>query len=138
MDLTGNFVDFREHELAAYMQKARPGFTKDALCRGTLHDEIDLARVKAELRGLEPPVDISTTFFPSRGGASKVAKAKKMCADCPVQWECFEYAYEGYELAGVWGGASIDDRDACHKEELSSEEAFVRLFGLKQFRRKNR
>lgn len=130
--------DFRELEIAAYMRQARPRFTSGALCRGTIYDEIEKAKQKAFDQGSGVPVDISTTFFPSRGGATKVAKAKKICAECPVQWDCFQYAYDGNELAGVWGGASIDERDACKKEEQTAEEAFVSLFGRKTFRQKSR
>ena len=131
-----NLLECREAELAEYMEKARPGFTKGALCRGSIYEEIEAARAKAENLGQAPPFDISTTFFPSRGGSSKVAKAKAMCNECPVQWECFEYAYEGHELAGVWGGSSIDDREQCYKEGHDVVMAFVHLFGNGQFRRK--
>ena len=133
---TDYLMDFREVELAEYMREARPRFTSGALCRGSIYEEIENVKSQALERGLGMPVDISTTFFPSRGGASKVAKAKEMCNRCPVQWECFEYAYVGNELAGVWGGASVDERVDCHKNELEPEAAFVSLFGRKQFKKK--
>ena len=47
-------------------------------------------------------------FFPSRG--ESVAHAKKICAECPVQGECLEYALENSELFGVWGGMSERQR----------------------------
>ena len=120
------------------MANARPSFTNRALCRGTIYSEIEVAKQKAALRGIEQPVDISTTFFPSRGGASKVVAAKKICAECPVQWDCFEYAYEGQEQAGVWGGASTDERSNAADKFLSAEEAFVAIHGKKQLRNKMR
>lgn len=131
-----NLLDFREAELAEYMERARPRFTRDALCRGSIYQEIEDVYQKAKDAGKPVPVDISTTFFPSRGGSSKVAKAKKICAECPVQYHCFEYAYEGRELAGVWGGSSIDEREECYKEGHDVVMAFVHLFGNGQFRRK--
>ena len=133
---TDYLMDFREVELAEYMREARPRFTSGALCRGSIYAEIEEASFKAFNKGDRKPVDISTTFFPSRGGASKVAKAKAMCDKCPVQWECFEYAYVNNELAGVWGGSSVDERTDCHKQELDPTSAFVELFGRKQYKKK--
>lgn len=33
-------------------------------------------------------------------------QAKAICAGCPVKAECLEYALDGRELYGVWGGLS--------------------------------
>ena len=58
-------------------------------------------------RGLcrhEPP----TTFFPSDGVGVEVAK--RICATCPVQDTCLEYALEQRIDHGVWGGASERQR----------------------------
>ena len=130
--------EYRNIEIAEYMAKTRPSFTKDALCRGTIYSEIELALERSARRGNENPVDISTTFFPSRGGASKVAQAKKICEKCPVQWDCFEYAYDGYEQAGIWGGSSIEELERSHKKNMEPDEAFIALFGIKQFKRKSK
>ena len=48
----------------------------------------------------EPP----EIFFPSDGVG--VEKARKICADCPVQQECLEYALSNRIDHGVWGGTS--------------------------------
>lgn len=130
--------EFRDIELAEYMANTRPFFTQRALCRGTIYPEIEEAKQKAALRGKEQPVDISTTFFPSRGGASKVTAAKRICDKCPVQWDCFEYAYEGHEPAGVWGGASTSERDDAHDELLTVSQAFVKIHGKKQLNAKTK
>ena len=122
-----DLIYYREAELAEYMEKARPSFTKDALCRGTIYQEIEDIRQVYHRSGLGEPLDISTTFFPSRGGASKVAKAKRICSGCPVRWECFEYGYEGREGAGIWGGSTVDQRDQFAQQELNAEEAFILL-----------
>ncbi len=54
-------------------------------------------------RGREPSV-----FFPSDGVG--VEHARRICAECPVQTECLEYAL-GYRIEhGVWGGASERER----------------------------
>lgn len=48
-------------------------------------------------------------FFPQR--ASKdVAKARKLCASCPVQEQCFEYAQDAPEEQGIWAGHSATNR----------------------------
>lgn len=46
-------------------------------------------------------------FFPSRGEPSKDAQA--VCAGCPVQQECLEYAIVTGRRHGVWGGRSGKD-----------------------------
>ena len=52
----------------------------------------------------EPPA----TFFPSDGVGVEVAK--RICASCPVQGACLEYALEHRIDHGVWGGASERQR----------------------------
>ena len=58
-------------------------------------------------RGLcrdEPP----TRFFPSDGVGVEVAR--RICASCPVQAPCLEYALTHHIDHGVWGGASERER----------------------------
>ena len=47
-------------------------------------------------------------FFPARGEAS--APAKAVCAPCEVKERCLNYAIEGGERFGVWGGMSERER----------------------------
>jgi WhiB family transcriptional regulator, redox-sensing transcriptional regulator len=47
-------------------------------------------------------------FFPSDGVG--VDRARKVCAGCPVQEECLEYALRYRIEHGVWGGASERER----------------------------
>jgi WhiB family transcriptional regulator, redox-sensing transcriptional regulator len=52
-------------------------------------------------------------FFPiaSTGPSiSQVARAKAVCAGCPVRVECLEFALDSGQDFGVWGGASADER----------------------------
>ena len=45
-------------------------------------------------------------------GAGKGTQAKLLCAQCPVQQECLDFAFE-YEIEdGVWGGLSEEERKA--------------------------
>lgn len=48
-------------------------------------------------------------FFPHRGDAEVVERAKKVCATCPVAAACLEYALEARE-PGVWGGTTGAER----------------------------
>jgi WhiB family redox-sensing transcriptional regulator len=47
-------------------------------------------------------------FFPSDGVG--VERARHVCAGCPVQAECLEYALEFRIDHGVWGGCSERER----------------------------
>ena len=47
-------------------------------------------------------------FFPSDGVG--VDHARRICATCPVQERCLEYALEQRIDHGVWGGASERER----------------------------
>jgi len=47
-------------------------------------------------------------WFPEKGGTTR--EAKKVCATCPVQNECLQYALDHDERYGVWGGLSERDR----------------------------
>ena len=61
-------------------------------------------------RDVEPDL-----FFPiaSSGPATRqIAAAKAVCARCPVQPECLNYALETGQDCGVWGGATEDERRA--------------------------
>ena len=52
----------------------------------------------------EPP----GTFFPNDGVGVEVAR--RICATCPVQGPCLEYALAHHIDHGVWGGASERER----------------------------
>jgi WhiB family redox-sensing transcriptional regulator len=52
----------------------------------------------------EPPA----IFFPSDGVGVEIAR--RICATCPVQEPCLEYALAQRIDHGVWGGASERER----------------------------
>jgi WhiB family transcriptional regulator, redox-sensing transcriptional regulator len=58
-------------------------------------------------------------FFPisSTGRALRqIAKAKSICAACPVRQPCLEFALE-YDLRhGIWGGTTPEDRQTQRLE----------------------
>lgn len=47
-------------------------------------------------------------FFPERGSPCQQAKA--VCAGCPVQRECLEFAVRTNQQFGIWGGLSRRER----------------------------
>jgi WhiB family redox-sensing transcriptional regulator len=52
-------------------------------------------------------------FFPiatSGPALQQMAEAKAVCARCPVRVDCLSYALDTGQDAGVWGGASAEER----------------------------
>jgi WhiB family transcriptional regulator, redox-sensing transcriptional regulator len=52
-------------------------------------------------------------FFPSGStgrALEQIARAKKICASCPVAAQCLDYALDTGQVDGVWGGMSEDER----------------------------
>jgi len=56
-------------------------------------------------------------FFPSDGVGVEIAK--KICATCPVQSQCLEYALEARIDHGVWGGTAERQRRRILKARRS-------------------
>lgn len=70
----------------------RPAWQQRAACRGMM---------------LDPH---APNFFPAQGGDTETPK--KVCAGCPVQAECGDYANQWpmTRLFGIWGGGSQKSR----------------------------
>ena len=65
-------------------------------------------------------------FFPiSDAGPSRsqVARAKAVCAACPVRRSCLEYAVARGHLTGVWGGTTEEERQALRRPGPRSAQA---------------
>jgi WhiB family redox-sensing transcriptional regulator len=63
---------------------------------------------RAACRSVDPDL-----FFPiSDTGASleQAARAKAVCAICPVQFECLMFALRSERLQGIWGGLTERER----------------------------
>lgn len=63
-------------------------------------------RAQAACRGVNPDV-----FFPDKG--QSVARARAICARCPVRDACLEYALaagSNHVDVGVWGGTTTRER----------------------------
>jgi WhiB family transcriptional regulator, redox-sensing transcriptional regulator len=65
-----------------------------------------------------------STFFPSDGAGVEVAR--RICATCPVQEPCLEYALANRIDHGVWGGASERERRRILKRRRSSASSATR------------
>ncbi|HSM45444.1 MAG TPA: WhiB family transcriptional regulator [Acidimicrobiia bacterium] len=63
----------------------------------------------------------NTLFFPSvdRADDVSVAKAKAVCAVCPVIDDCLEYALETNQRSGIWGGTSEKERKSLRRKWLA-------------------
>jgi WhiB family redox-sensing transcriptional regulator len=48
-----------------------------------------------------------------------------MCAACPVQIECAEYALRARVAVGVWGGTTESERKRIRAGAMSLEEALA-------------
>lgn len=54
---------------------------------------------------------------PSR--AMRTAKAKAVCASCPVRTLCLDYALAQPEPYGIWGGMDEQEREQLLRERAS-------------------
>ena len=61
----------------------------------------------------------NTLFFPESGESPDAAKA--ICATCPVEDRCLEYALKWREDFGVWGGKSQTERRRIRKQAKRTE-----------------
>lgn len=63
----------------------------------------------------------NTLFFPSIDAPDEapLAKAKAICAVCPVIDDCLEYALETNQRAGIWGGTSERERKSLRRKWLA-------------------
>lgn len=90
-----------------------------------LHDQVPEATITGWYLDLPQPGSWSACgacryedpaiFFPSRGGDVRAAVA--VCARCPVQTECLEYALAaGWRLTGIWGGVTEPGRHRLRQQ----------------------
>lgn len=70
-----------------YRERPQPGeWWKDRACRG-----------------MNPEI-----FFPERGASPR--QAKEVCSGCSVRSDCLDYALANFEVSGIWGGRTADER----------------------------
>jgi Transcription factor WhiB len=56
------------------------------------------------------------SFYTERGEIAKVRRAKALCARCPAQQMCRQYAVETGDEFGIWGGTSPTERQQLRRE----------------------
>jgi WhiB family redox-sensing transcriptional regulator len=61
-----------------------------------------------------PCTNYPDAYYPEKGKPHEIRLAKKGCAACPIIEQCAEYAID-WELEGVWGGLTANDRRTRRK-----------------------
>lgn len=85
----------------------------------------DSWRTTASCRSVDPDL-----FFPvgTTGPAlDHIAAAKAVCASCPAQLPCLEFALETNQDAGVWGGTSEEERRVLRRQRARQRRAAAAL-----------
>lgn len=78
-------------------------------------------RLRASCRSIDPDL-----FFPvgTTGLAvEQIDSAKRVCALCPVNGPCLEFALVTNQDSGVWGGKSEEERRALRRQWLRQRRA---------------
>lgn len=65
---------------------------------------------------LDVPEEVS--FFPDKEDLRAIAKAKAICATCPVADECLTWAIESKQAEGIWGGHTPKERRTLRRRWL--------------------
>ena len=58
------------------------------------------------------------SFFPDKSDLLGIAKAKAVCATCPVADECLSWAVESNQSEGIWGGHTPKERRRIRRRWL--------------------
>jgi WhiB family transcriptional regulator, redox-sensing transcriptional regulator len=68
-------------------------------------------RKRARCKGLDPEM-----FFAGKDERAETEAAKAICAGCPVQGACLEYALANGIEEGVWGGLGERSRRRIRRQ----------------------
>jgi len=76
-------------------------------------------RRSAACRDVDPEI-----FFPDAESDAerRMARAKAICARCPVREQCRQDAIERREPAGIWGGTTPEQRVVIRRKQRRSKE----------------
>ncbi len=77
---------------------------------------------RASCRGEEAEMFFAPNYFERKEEKDlREARAKAICAACPVRVECLEYALANREPHGIWGGLNESERKALIRERERTE-----------------
>ncbi len=72
---------------------------------------------RAACRGEDSNMFFAPNYFERKEEKeAREAKAKAICATCPVRAECLDYALRTREPHGIWGGLNEAERKAMIRE----------------------
>ncbi len=74
----------------------------------------------AACKGEDPDLFFAPDFERMADWEARIAKAKAVCARCPVRAACLAYALEHDIWFGIWGGLTEDDRRALLRQRRAS------------------
>ncbi len=62
------------------------------------------------------------SFFPDAEDVAAIARAKSICATCPVASECLSWAIETNQSEGIWGGHTSKERRSIRRRWIEEVE----------------
>jgi len=68
------------------------------------------------------PFDLNL-FFPEDGHKEQAARARQICAVCPVADDCLAYALDLFIRDGIWGGTTERQRRPMWRARRQESEA---------------
>lgn len=74
----------------------------------------------AACKSEDPDLFFAPDFERMADWEARIAKAKAVCARCPVRAACLAYALEHDIWSGIWGGLTEDDRRALLRQRRAS------------------
>ena len=112
MESSYTFAEWEIIDFIMQWEKQRPKFYNEAACAGSPN----------------------SWFYPGQGQSSLAVKGRAKCSTCPVRKECFTYAMDQHDEAGIWGGSMPDQRTSWFASETSAEEAWEEMIMSEQLR----
>jgi WhiB family redox-sensing transcriptional regulator len=74
--------------------------------------EIDLRVNNWKLQGScnSYPYELMWPVGTTGPAEAQTSQAKAVCAACPIETKCLQYAVENHEAYGIWGGLTEEER----------------------------
>jgi WhiB family redox-sensing transcriptional regulator len=76
-----------------------------------------LTLADAACNGADPDLFFAPDFERTADWKARIAKAKAVCARCPVRDACLAYALDTGQWFGIWGGLTEDERRAMLRRQ---------------------